>query len=278
MMSFVVLAYNEEANVEATIETVLRAARQSGLEGFEIIAINDGSTDRTSAVLDRLAGRYPQLRIVTNEVNLGVGASVLRGLAVASCERMMIVPGDNDMSFEMMRLLLSYRDTADLVLAFPINTEERTLGRNVLSVFYRLIHVVAFRIFVNYVNAPSIYPTALLKSVPLRSQRYSIIAEATVKLLRSGCSFAEVPGFVQNPNRGRVRRTVTLRNLREVVASFLRLYGEIHVFDRARYDRTPRRVFIDFAGSTIGSPVATRPMTAIADRQHEAGETHDARV
>lgn len=255
MISFIVLAYNEQANIEATVETVLKAARHSALEGFEIIAVDDGSSDRTGAILSRLAAQSPLIRVVTNDVNLGVGASVRRGIAAAECERILLVPGDNDMSFEMMRLLLKYRNAADVLLAFPINTEERTLWRNVLSVFYRLAHVVVFRVFVNYVNAPSIYPTAIMKSLPLHSQRYSIIAETTVKLLRSGCSFAEVPGFLQNPNRGRKRRTVTLKNLNEVVRSFLRLCVEIHVVDRRRYDKTPRRVFIDFAGGVIAPPV-----------------------
>src|SRR5882762_4854201 len=108
MISFIVLAYNEEANIEAAIETVLKAARISELEGFEIIAVNDGSTDQTGAILAQLAVRHPQIRIVVNEVNRGMGASVRRGLAVARCERMLLVPGDNDMTFEIIRLLLRY--------------------------------------------------------------------------------------------------------------------------------------------------------------------------
>jgi len=260
MISFIVLAFNEEANVADTVQTIVRAAAATELEGFEIVVVNDGSRDGTENVLKRLSVQHaPFFRIVTNQVNLGVGASIRKGLAVATCPRVMIVPGDNDMSFEMMRLLLRYRDNADVVLAFPINTEDRTLGRHVLSVLYRLIHVVAFRVYVNYVNAPSICPTPLMQSLPLKSPRYSIVAEYTVKLLRSGCSFAEVPGFVQNPNVGRKRRTVTFRSLSEVVICFLRLCMEVHVTNRGRYDRKPRRVFIDFAEGVILPRGGARP-------------------
>lgn len=279
MISFIVLSYNEEANVETAIGTVLRAARASELDGFEIVAVDDGSTDRTGAILKRLAAVHPQIRIVTNDVNRGMGESFKRALAVATCEHMLLVPGDNDMSFEMIRLLLSYRGAADVLLTFPINTEERTVWRNVLSVLYRLFHVVAFRVFVNYVNAPSICSTAMMRSLPLHSQRFSIIAEYNVKLLRSGCSFAEVPGFFQNPNRGKNRRTVTLKNFSEVVRSFLRLCIEIHITDRARYNKTPRRVFIDFAGGTIAPPISLqRDVIAMSDRTVHPAGTSDARI
>lgn len=279
MISFIVLAFNEEANILPTVDTISRAAAATGLDNFEVVVVDDGSRDRTAEVLKQRAAQMPHLRIVTNEVNLGVGASICKGLAVAKCPRVMIVPGDNDMSFEMMRLLLRYRDTADVVLAFPINTEDRSLGRHVLSVLYRLIHVVAFRVYVNYVNAPSICPTELMQSLGLKSPRYSIVAEYTVKLLRSGCSFAEVPGFVQNPNVGRKRRTVTLRNLSEVVVCFLRLCKEIYVTDRARYDRKPRRVFIDFAGGVIPPIHPAQPgHTPASERAVLAGAPRDART
>jgi glycosyltransferase involved in cell wall biosynthesis len=256
MISFIVLSYNEEANVEAAIETVLRAAYDAKLDTFEIVAIDDGSTDRTGEILARLAAQHPQIRIATHEVNRGLGESIRRGIAMASFERLMFIAGDNDMSFEMIRLLLRYREAADIVLAFPINTEQRTVWRNTLSVFYRLIHVIVFRVFVNYVNAPSISRTAIIRSLPLHSQRFSIIAECTVKMLRSGCSFAEVPGFLQNPNRGKTRNTVSLKNLAEVIRGFVRLFFEVHVLERSRYGKLPRRVFIDFAGGTIPPPTS----------------------
>jgi glycosyltransferase involved in cell wall biosynthesis len=279
MISFIVLAYNEETNIEGTIETVLRAARQAELDGFEIVAVNDGSTDRTGDILGRLAGEHPQIRVVTNEVNLGVGGSFRRALALAKCERMLIVPGDNDMTFEIIRLLLHYRDAADVVMGFPINTEQRSVWRNFLSVQFRLAYVVAFRVFVNYINAPAICSTAAMRSVPLRSQRFSIIAEYNVKLLRSGCSYAEVPGFFQNSDRDKNRRTVTLKNFIDVVRCFLRLLIEVYVVDRARYRKPPRRVFIDFAGGVIASPVSL-PYTTVqgADRVDHAAETRDVRI
>jgi glycosyltransferase involved in cell wall biosynthesis len=247
MISFVVPAFNEQDKITETIKTILRATALAGIDDIDIIVVNDGSTDRTGEVLTGLAASLPALRVITHFVNLGVGAAFRDALAVAKADRFVIVPGDNDMSADVLRTLLQFRNSADIVMAFPINNENRTLPRNVLSFFYRMIYMVAFRIFVNYVNAPCVYPTAKLRALNLRSRRFSIIAEATTKLLRTGCSYAEIPGFFQSMQG--TRRTVTLRNLSEVMRSFLSLVLDIHVIHRTRYAWVPRRVFIDIAGN-----------------------------
>lgn len=276
MISFIVLAYNEETNIKAAIDTVLGAARLAGLVGFEIVAMDDGSTDKTGEILAELATQHPELRVVRNDVNLGTGGSVRRALTLVKCERLLIVPGDNDMTFDMMRLLLHYRDAADVVMGFPINTEQRSVWRNVLSVLFRLAYVVGFRVFVNYINASGICSTEAMRSVPLKSQRFSIIAEYNVKLLRSGYTYAEVPGIFQNSDRDKNRNTVTMRNFIDVVRCFLRLLVEVYITDRSRYNKVPRRAFIDFVGGVIPSSTSrqadTRPPSVAQP------ETSDARI
>ena len=64
-----------------------------------------------------------------------------------------------------------------------------------------------------------------------------------VKLLRTGCSFAEVPGYMQAGPK--MRRTVTLRNFVEVARSFIVLIYEVYVSSRQQFSRRPRRVLID---------------------------------
>jgi glycosyltransferase involved in cell wall biosynthesis len=248
MISFVVPAFNEQTKITETIKTILRATALAGIDDIDIVVVDDGSIDRTGEILMGLAAALPALRVITHPTNLGVGAAFRDALAVAKFDRFVIVPGDNDMSADVLRQLLQCRNSADIVMAFPINNENRTLPRNVLSFFYRMSYMVAFRIFVNYVNAPCVYPTEKLRALDLRSRRFSIIAEATTKLLRTGCSYAEIPGFFQSMQG--TRSTVTLRNLAEVMRSFLSLLLDIHVVHRARYARVPRRVFIDIAGNS----------------------------
>jgi glycosyltransferase involved in cell wall biosynthesis len=247
MLSFIVSAYNEVDNIEATVSTIQSAASDAGLQTYEIIIVDDGSTDGTDARVKLLQTRFPQVLSLRHRTNMGVGAAIRSGLAAARYPKFMGVPGDNDVHPSLVRLLLAFREQADLILTAPLNKEVRSVGRNTLSMLYQLIHFITFKIFVNYINGPGIWPTERARAIGLRSRRFSIVSEMNVKLLRSGCTFAEVPGYMQAGPKA--RRTVTLRNFVEVVRSFVVLTYEVHVGSRRLFSRQPRRVQIEFSGS-----------------------------
>ena len=244
MISFIVPAFNEEDNIGPTIETIRSAAKDNGLRGYEIIVIDDGSTDATAQVVAGLQPQMSELSCISHAENLGLGTAVRSGIKAAQCPKFMVIPGDNDVQRDLVDLMLTFRDRADLVLTVPLNREIRTLSRMTLSLIYQLLHMMAFRVFVNYINGPGIWPTMKARAVSLRAKRFSIISEMNVKLLRTGCTYLEVPGYFQAGPKA--RRTATLRNLGEVMTSFVALLYQIHVRDRDRYSSIPRRVLVNF--------------------------------
>ncbi|RYF46741.1 MAG: glycosyltransferase [Comamonadaceae bacterium] len=83
LVSVVVPCHNEEAQVEEVIEQLMR----SRYPDFEVIAVNDGSTDRTGALLDALAQRFPRLRVVHNSANQGKPPESCRQALRRFCDR-----------------------------------------------------------------------------------------------------------------------------------------------------------------------------------------------
>ncbi len=244
MITFVVPAFNEEANIAATVATIRDAATEARLDRIEIIIVNDGSTDGTEAAIATMAAAHSDVRAIRNPMNLGLGASIRAGIAAASAPSFMVVPGDNDVSKDTILMMLRFRDEADIILMSPLNKEQRNLFRNVLSAVYQAAYMIFFDIYVVYINAPGIWPTAAARSAGLRAKRFSIISEMNVKLLRMGCSFAEIPGYLQGGPKA--RGTVTWRALMEVMGSFLRLIVAVHFTDRQRFGSRPRRKQVDF--------------------------------
>jgi glycosyltransferase involved in cell wall biosynthesis len=244
MISFIVPAFNEVDNIGATIATLRDVAADSNLSIYEIIVVDDGSTDGTGDCVDALAQKILGVSCLHHPSNLGLGTAIRSGLKVARYPQFMVVPGDNDIHHGLVKLMLSHRARADLILTVPLNKEIRTLGRNVISTLYKTIYMIAFRVFVNYINGPGIWPTEQARAVGLRSQRFSIISELNVKLLRSGCTYVEIPGyFLAAP---KVRRTVTIRNLIEVLRSFVTLLYEVHLSRRQQFSARSKRVAIGF--------------------------------
>lgn len=91
-ISVVVPVKNEEANVEPLVREI--AAALTGKAEFEIIYVNDGSTDSTGAVLKRLQGGFPNLRVIRHKASCGQSQAVTSGVRAAQFEWIATLDGD----------------------------------------------------------------------------------------------------------------------------------------------------------------------------------------
>lgn len=205
MITFIVPAFNEEEGITPTVATIRAAAAESGLDRFEIILVDDGSTDGTAAQIAALAAASPDIRPIINPVNRGLGASIRAGIDAASAPAFMVVPGDNDVPKSMMVMMLNFRDEAETILTAPLNKEQRNIVRNLISMIYQMAYMTVFKVYVSYINGPGIWPTAAARAANLKACRFSIISELNVKTLRMGGKFAEVPGYFQAGRRPAAR-------------------------------------------------------------------------
>ncbi len=239
MITVFVPSLNEEHNIRDTVKSVYTAAHGANLP-VEIIVVNDGSTDRTREVVESIMASHSEVRLINNEINLGMGESLRKALADARYEKFLIVPGDNDMAPELIQALFMAAPRADMVIAYFINREVRGVRRNVISVIFASIYMITFGIFVQYINGPCVYPTAKLRALDLKANRFSIVVEATVKLLKMGSTYTEVAGYMQKGLAGST--SLSGRNLVEVLRSYIRLVYEIRFIGRNKFNHRPTRV------------------------------------
>jgi glycosyltransferase involved in cell wall biosynthesis len=244
MISFIVCAYNEESEILRTISTIKRAVNSASIESYEIVIVNDGSSDETKNLIENLAMHDHKIHIINNKINVGLGSSIRLAIEVIKYDYFMVVPGDNDMPEELISLLLKYREFAETVLTLPINKEQRSKVRNLASICYQTLYMLTFGIYVNYINGPGIWCTSRVRNLNLKSSRFSIISEINVKALRTGSTFIEVPGYFQATDKD--RSTITIKNLYEVVKSFIVLMVDVNLINRKKYSRRPSRVLIKF--------------------------------
>jgi glycosyltransferase involved in cell wall biosynthesis len=241
MISVIIPAFNEEKHIQNTVMNVLRAGKTTGSIPLDIIVVNDGSQDRTGEILAELEKKYDNLRTITHPNNVGIGGSIKDALNLVKYPKLLIVPGDDDLPQESIERLFKNRDKADLILMFLINRELRGRFRNFVSIIYGLIYMCVFNVFLLYINSPCIYPTAKLKGFKIRSKRFSIITEITIKCLRSGCTFHEIPGYLQ---RGLIGSSaLKFKNLLEVLWMFLQLVWEVNVTRRQYFNKRPIRIY-----------------------------------
>jgi len=141
-VSILVPCFNETANVAATIA----AAVLQTYPNYEVVAINDGSSDTTAEVLDRLLDAYPHLRVVHLASNQGKAMALRMGALVARGEFLVCIDGDAlldaDATSYMMRLLVGNVRVGAVTGNPRIRTRSTLLGRVQVGEFSSIIGLI----------------------------------------------------------------------------------------------------------------------------------------
>jgi dolichyl-phosphate beta-glucosyltransferase len=116
LISIVIPAYNEGARIGKALGEVLRCVRERNWHA-EILVVDDGSTDRTVAIVQELADLHPELRLLSNPENRGKGFSVRQGVLHAVGDMVMFTDADLSAPMEEAeRLFEALRDGADIAI------------------------------------------------------------------------------------------------------------------------------------------------------------------
>jgi glycosyltransferase involved in cell wall biosynthesis len=116
-LSIVLPAYNEAENIAEMVADVVETAERL-TDGYEVIVVDDGSSDGTSRVVMALEERFPRLRLVQHTENQGYGAAVFNGLMEAAKELVFFTDADRQFDLAEIEKLLPLIDGADLVVGY----------------------------------------------------------------------------------------------------------------------------------------------------------------
>ena len=194
-LSYFFPAHNEEANLEGLVREAL-AALPALAERFEIIAVDDGSKDRTPQVADRLAAENPGLvRVVHHPVNLGYGAALRSGFRAARYDLVAFTDGDRQFRVaDLGRLTarLAGPDAPDAVVGFRIRRADPVI-RTLYARLYSLANRTLFGLRVRDVDcACKLFRREALAGVRVESGGAFFSAELLVKVRAVGRNVVEV--------------------------------------------------------------------------------------
>ncbi|HMF99090.1 MAG TPA: glycosyltransferase family 2 protein, partial [Vicinamibacterales bacterium] len=116
-LSVIIPAYNEAQNIVATLDNITTALEPLGLP-HEILVIDDGSKDETAALVEGSAARFPAVRLLKNQRNMGFGWSYRRGVEVASLAHIVMVHGDNAWGWPTLREFFRHTGEADVIIGY----------------------------------------------------------------------------------------------------------------------------------------------------------------
>jgi len=220
-------AYNEAENIGPTVDTILRALSVS-VEEYEIIVVDDGSTDGTYQVADALAETYPQVRVIHNPRNMGLGYGWMRAVEAATMASFVFVPGDNTWPYRSLHELFGNLGKADVITSYTTNPEIRSPGRRILSSVYTTGLNAIFGLDMRYYHGLTIYPIEFMRTHPITTYGFASMAEALLRAIHEGLSFIEVACPIEERAAGR-SKALTTKNLSSIAGTIGRLFLDLRV-------------------------------------------------
>jgi glycosyltransferase involved in cell wall biosynthesis len=198
-LSVLMPVYNERYHVEQAVEEVLVAPLPEGVER-EVVLVDDGSTDGTAEIIARLAARHPQLVVHREPKNAGKGAAIRTAIQLATGD--IAVFHDADLEYDPRE----FRKMVDLIVRGDADV---VYGSRFLAGHYKRVlffwHSVGNRLLTRCSNlftnldltdmetCCKMARMTLLRSIPLRCDRFGLEAEITAKFAKRGARIFEVP-------------------------------------------------------------------------------------
>jgi glycosyltransferase involved in cell wall biosynthesis len=121
-LSVVIPVFNEEQSIASTLKAIKESLIKIAIP-FELIIVNDGSTDRTSNILQDLQLQFLNLVSIEHEENLGYGAALKTGIAASSFKKVLIIDADQTYPIQEIPTLIKLSEEFDMVVGSRVGPE-----------------------------------------------------------------------------------------------------------------------------------------------------------
>jgi len=236
-ISFFFPAFNDEGTVEKMVVDAIKVL-ESVAKDYEIIIVDDGSFDGTGKVADKMAQRYPKVKVVHHLYNIGYGAALKTGFATSKYGLIFYTDGDHQFDPAELTRLLPFIGDYDIVSGYRAKRAD-TLSRRVFSKLYNFIILISLGVRLRDVDCAF---KLIKKKVVQTSGQYInngafICAELFFRALQQGYKVKQIPVHHYAREYGKSSSFSLFFLLRSAVelsetAWELRLKEKVHAFRR----------------------------------------------
>jgi len=239
MLTIIIPVYNECDTVRPVIMQLIQVLKKAELV-FEIIAVNDYSTDGTREIIENLHSEFPPLvRIINHPYNKGNGAAVKTGIRAARGGIIACLDADGQHDPGDLVKMLPFMDDYDLVVGARTETYEGEWHRNFANRFYNALAswLTGFAIK-DLTSGYRLFRASIIKKVaPLLPARFSYPTTSTLIFLKGGYNLKYVPIHVR-PRQAGISK---IRIIRDGWRFFTIIFKIILIYE-------PLRLFLPMAG------------------------------
>jgi glycosyltransferase involved in cell wall biosynthesis len=191
-LTIAIPAYNEAGSIEHVVGAALAAAKRLA-RSWEILVVNDGSTDQTATILARLARKHRSLRIITHPTNQGFSGAIKSCYTQATKDLIFLLPADGQVKAADCARFLKHIAHADVVVGYRANNPE-PLSRRINSWVFHTLYRALFGVNLREISTSILWKKRILDAIRITAIPRSALIEPEVvyKAWASGARFAQV--------------------------------------------------------------------------------------
>ena len=190
-ISLVIAAFNEEATLEAVFARCLAVLSECS-DDFEVLILDDASTDGTGEIAASLAREYPEVvRAITHRKNRGIAATFEELNQAATCDYVFDIPADGEYPPEALREIVPLLNDFDIVVCNR-TFKRYTLYRRLVSWCYRWLPRMMFGVELYDPGSTKCRRRTLIEEIPLSSRGVFAEAERMIRAVRRGYRLGKV--------------------------------------------------------------------------------------
>jgi glycosyltransferase involved in cell wall biosynthesis len=220
-LSLVMPAYNEAAGIAEAVAEAHEALTGLGYE-FEIVVVDDGSTDATGARVADVASLWPDVRLVSHSMNLGYGAALRTGFEAARFELVAFTDADGQFFLEDLDDLVPLADDYPVVAGRRVDRKDPWRRRFLSWGYNRLVRAFLGTRVNDCDCALKVFRREVLQYMLPESTGFFVNSEMLCRARQLGFAVAEV-GVRHRPRRNGVSK-VSLREVPKTFATLARFW------------------------------------------------------
>jgi glycosyltransferase involved in cell wall biosynthesis len=228
-----IFAYNEESTIGIVVDQTMSILKDITSD-YEVIIIDDASTDNTATAAQQAAQRHAGVRLVRHPVNLGIGETLADGYRQATKQVVCGIPGDGEFVVECLREGAPALNEADIVSFYRCGNRVSRL-RRMLSFAHRRLNQLLLGLDVRDVNWVKLYKRWVVAEGGFHSQSPLLETELLATAKQRGARIVELPCPVRlRSHRGGAGMWGTLQNGVSMTKELLRLFFRLRLSNNVR--------------------------------------------
>lgn len=190
-ISVVIPAYNDETTVTKLIQDTDCLLKEISSD-YEIVVVNDGSKDTTLAVVQELARKNKNIRVINHEVNQGYGRTIKELYLTGTKDLVFSLPGDYQFAPKELLTMAEGLRKHDFVIGHRVKRNDPP-RRKIQSAIYNMMLRIFYGCSYKDVNSIKLFRREILDRITLESDTAFVDAELCIRAHRAGFRVVEIP-------------------------------------------------------------------------------------